>query len=34
MQHAADALTFGNYHGIAVALCALSSVGQRHVFRL
>jgi hypothetical protein len=34
IQHAADVLTFGNYHGIAVALCALSSVGQRHVFRL
>jgi hypothetical protein len=33
-EHAADALTFGNYHGLAVALCALSSVSQRNVFKL
>jgi hypothetical protein len=32
--HAGQAVTFGNHHGIAVALFALASVGQPHVFRL
>ncbi|HEX5070873.1 MAG TPA: hypothetical protein VFV78_11725 [Vicinamibacterales bacterium] len=34
VDHAADAITFGNHHGLAVALFALSSLGQRHVFAL
>lgn len=34
VQHASDALAFGNYHGIATMLFALSSIGQQHVFRL
>jgi hypothetical protein len=34
MNHAADAMTFGNQHGIALALFALSSSSQPHAFRL
>ena len=34
IDHTPNALAFGNYHGIAVALFALSSVGQAHVFRI
>jgi hypothetical protein len=34
IDHAEKALTFGNYHGIAVALFALSSIDHPHVFRL
>jgi hypothetical protein len=32
--HAPQAVTFGNHHGIAVALFALASVNQPHAFRL
>jgi len=32
--HAEHAVTFGNHHGIAVALFALASVSQPHAFRL
>jgi len=32
--HADQAMTFGNHHGIAVALFALASVSQPHAFRL
>jgi hypothetical protein len=33
IEHAADTLDFGNHHGIAQALFALSSSGQPHAFR-
>jgi len=34
IEHAAGTLTFGNHHGIAQAMFALSSSGQPHAFRL
>ena len=34
IEHAAGALTFGNHHGIAQAMFALSSALQPHAFRL
>jgi hypothetical protein len=34
IEHASATLTFGNHHGIAQALFALSSSGQPHAFRL
>jgi hypothetical protein len=33
-DHTAAALRFGNHHDIAIALFALSSLGQPHAFRL
>ena len=34
VEHAASAVRFGNHHGIATALFALSALGQPHAFRL
>jgi hypothetical protein len=34
IEHVAGTLTFGNHHGIAQAMFALSSSGQPHAFRL
>ena len=34
IDHGAKALAFGNHHGIALAMFALSSSGQPHAFRL
>jgi hypothetical protein len=34
IEHAAGTLTFGNHHGIAQAMFALSSAGRPHAFRL